>query len=218
MSRDWSGCVPRAAGSGHSGTVKKGFSPQPLYRRDRCHAILRAPPIELAGALVCGVVLQQRELRTLPPSPLFRCLQQLSADALALVLTAYSDLYDVAIEDLPMHWVGRPIQPCVDETNDPAAHLRDQSDALFTRVRRMLQPRAIARRDRLKRADRIALRINAGVILSTFQVHVRNSLGIVGTSWANPNRRWTWRIAHAHSILSGSVCYANMPHTRDLAY
>jgi hypothetical protein len=73
----------------------------------------------------------------------------------------------------------RPFESGIYEANYLTAELRDKSDTLFTRVRRMLLPFSVARRYRLNGWCRIAFRIKTGMILCAFHEGAGDSAGIL---------------------------------------
>ena len=91
---------------------------------------------------------------------------------------AYGDFHDLAVDQLPVHWIGRPFEAGIDESSDLFPLFRYKSDALRTCLRRMVSTFSVARRYRSKRWDRIPFRIKASVILGTFQEDARDSVSI----------------------------------------
>ena len=67
------------------------------------------------------MIFQRCELRSLPAPPVFSRSKQSSTNALILVLVAYRDLRDVAVDHFPVHWVWRLFEPGVYEPNDLTA-------------------------------------------------------------------------------------------------
>lgn len=117
---------------------------EPLDRRDGYDAIAYSPLIEFAGALVCSMIFQRCELRTLPSAPVFCRSQQPPADALTLVPTAYRDLRNVAVDHFPVHCIRGPVELGVNEPNNLTIELRDKGNAPLTEPRRMLPALAVA--------------------------------------------------------------------------
>ena len=124
------------------------------------------------------MIFQRCELRTLAAPPVFSRSKQSPTDALILVPAAYPDLRYVAVDHFSVHRIQRLFETGVYEPNDLTAELRHKSDTLSTRVRRMLQPFSAARRSRRNCRDRIAFRIKAGMIFSTFEEPVGDSVSI----------------------------------------
>jgi hypothetical protein len=102
----------------------------------------------------------------------------LSPNALTPVAALYRDLRNMAVDQFAVHCIRRPFEPGIDESDDLTTELRDKSDAFF-----ILLP--VAGRYRLERRDRVALRIEAGVMLGAFQVGASDSLSIFGNGRTN---------------------------------
>lgn len=117
-----------------------------LYRYGSRGTIAHMLLIERTGTRICRVKFQRSKLRTLPASPVFRCLQQAAADALMLVPVAHRELRDVAVEYFAMHWVRRLFSSGVYKSNDLTAKLGDKGDPACNRVRRMLSSLPVTRR------------------------------------------------------------------------
>ena len=124
------------------------------------------------------MIFERCEGRTLAASPVFRRSQQLSADALTLLAGTYGDLNDVAVAHFPVHWIGRSVEPDVDESDDLTVEFRNQSDGLRISVRRMLPAFAVACRNGLDCRQTIALRIEAGVMLSAIHVDEDDAVSV----------------------------------------
>lgn len=117
---------------------------EPLYRGDGCHSVAQTL-VEIAGAGVCRVIFQERELRALLASPVFSRLEQLSADALIPMFASHRNLRNEAIRHLSVHRVRRLVESGIDEPNDFAAELCDKGYILSKGFRRMLPPMPVAR-------------------------------------------------------------------------
>jgi hypothetical protein len=91
---------------------------------------------------------------------------------------ANRNLRHVAVGHFSVHCIQRLFEPGIYESNYLTAELRDKSDILPNRLRRMLPPFSVAYRYRLTGRRRIALRIKAGMILSTFEERASNSVSI----------------------------------------
>src|SRR5437868_6203002 len=102
---------------------------EPFYRYDVRRAITHTLLIKRAGADICRVIFQRRELRSLAASPVFSRLKQPFPNSLTLVPAADRNLRDVAVEYFPVRWIRRLFEPDIDESNDLTAELRDKSDA-----------------------------------------------------------------------------------------
>jgi len=148
-----------------------------FYRRDGCRAIAHALLIESARARVGGVIFQRCEFRTVAAPPVFSRSKQLSTDALILVTGTHRDLRYVAVDHFPVHRILRLFEPGINESNDLTAPFRYQSDTISTRLR-MPPPFPVACGNRLNCGGRIALRINAGMIFSTFEEGAGDSVRV----------------------------------------
>lgn len=144
--------------------------------------------IEQASARVRGVIFQERELRTLPASPVLGRSQQFSANALILMPAPYRDLRNVAVGYFPVHGIQRLIEPGIQEPNNLTPKLRDKSD-VRTAVRRMLPPLSVACRYCFNRRDHIELRIKAGMMLRAFEEGAGDSVSVFRNSPANNRHR-----------------------------
>ena len=122
------------------------------------------------------MIFQRGELRTLPAPPLFSRLKQSLTDSLILVTIAYCELCDIAVQNFPMHWVGRVLESEVNESNDFTADVGDQRDAPF--IPWMLPPFTISCRYCLDCGSRIAFRIEPRMILGTFEEHAGDRVSI----------------------------------------
>ncbi len=85
-----------------------------------------------------------------------------------------------------MHGVRRCLQSGVDESNNLTAKLRHQRDGC--RMRRMLPSLAVACRYGVRCGDRIALRIEAGVMLGAFEERAGDSVSIGCSRRTDRNR------------------------------
>jgi hypothetical protein len=115
---------------------------------------------------------------TLAASPVFSSSQQLSADALILMPAAYCDFPNLAVDHLAVHRVRRLFQSRVNESNDTAANFCDKRNALSASVGQILPSLSVACRYGLGYWDRIAFGIKAGMILSTLEERLGNSVRI----------------------------------------
>jgi hypothetical protein len=121
------------------------------------------------------VIFQKCELRTVQPPPVFSGSKQSHTNTSVLVVVAYRDLRDVAVDHLPVHWVGRSFESGVCESNNLTAERRDKSDTGYGIVGRMLPTIPVACQYGVKCWHRITFRIEAGVVLSTLEESAGNA-------------------------------------------
>src|SRR5215813_14833838 len=96
------------------------------------------------GGRVCRVIFQRCELRTLLAPPVFSRSQQEATDALIPVPASYRDFRNVTVDHFSVHRIRRLFESGVYESNDLTTELRDKSNHLSARVRRMLPAFSVA--------------------------------------------------------------------------
>ena len=88
---------------------------------------------------------------------------------------AYGDFQDLAVDQLPVHWIGRPFEAGIYESKDLPLLFSYKGDAFRTCLGRMVSTFSVARRYCPKGRGRIPFRIKASVILGTLQEDARDS-------------------------------------------
>ena len=147
-------------------------------------------------------------------APLFGCPEQLSTDALTVALAADRDFRNLAIDQLPVHWIGRPFKPGIYEANDLAPDFRDKRDGGCTASRWMLAAFPVAFRYSFDPGCSVTLTIEAGVILSAFEEYACNSASIVSSSWTDGDGGIKGEVSGWHARRLGSF---NIPLALDNA-
>jgi hypothetical protein len=172
---------------------------QTLYRDGGRDLIAHALLIKLAGTRVCGMEFQRSEVRTVLTPPILHRFRQPYTDPLLLARSAYRDFRDVAVDDFSVHWIRRLFESGVHKSDDLMIQLRDQCNALC--IGRMLTPLSVPCRYRRNCGDRVAFRVNASMILSTFQERAGNAVSVFRNRPTDRNCHFAMRFAHEKKCL-----------------
>src|SRR6478672_99128 len=124
------------------------------------------------------------------------------------------DLGNLAVDHVPVHRIQRLFEPSIYEPYNLTMELRNERGNRFSHIGWVLVPFSVAFRYLLKRRDKIAFRIEAGVVASTFEERAGNTVSVFWNSGTNVNCYWAKSIhiisklqsvAEAVSCCSGAA-------------
>ncbi len=112
-------------------------------------------------------------------APSFGGLQELFANALALMAVAHSDFCDVAVGDGSVHGIRGAVEAEVGESEDFVVDVGDECDGVGGRGL------LVAVKDGLACRNEVALRVEGSVMFGTLEVDAGDGFGVGRESWAD---------------------------------
>jgi hypothetical protein len=137
-------------------------------------------------------------------------MQQAASDATALMPAAHRDLSGMAVGHLTVHCIRRSLKPDIDESDNLAAALRNQSYGLVMRICRILPTLPVAGRYRIEGRCQVALRIKPDMIRSTLKKDLSHSFSVVRSRGTDLDLL-VIDIAHSKSISPNPAIQRNGP-------